>query len=762
MRAKTAARRGALGLTALLVAAVSWTSLPEAGHAATPPVAVLTGDATQPSFNKIKHIVVLMQENRSFDEYFGMYPGADGIPVDGNGNPNVCVPDPAKGTCVAPFHDPADLNYGGPHGLASLLTDYNFGGMDGFITAFEDSCTSDTTRHCGGANADKPDVMGYKLRADIPNYWNYADNYVLHDHMYEPVTGPSMEAHLAMVSGWSAYCKAPHKPLSCRNAPDQPLPVGQQTAFPWADSTLLMSRAGISWGYYVFTGEEPDCVNPDDPTCLPHPQDAKTGSFWNPLPKFDTVKADGQLGNIQTVGNFVTAARDGTLPSVSWVIPTASVSEHPQAKVSDGQKYITFLVNELMSGPDWDSTAIFLSWDDWGGFYDHLLPPVVDGSGFAIRVPSLVISPYAKHGYVDHNSYSHDSYLRLIEDRFLGGERIDPRTDGIRDYRPDVRENAPQNGNLLQDFDFTQTPRPPHLLPTVAPSKLATPLEIPAKGAATVPPVAGADEPPVTGPAPFAVKFDGSQSTAPGDTIASWSLDFGDATTPASGNGQPPASILHTYTQVGAYQATLTVTNTFGDSASANLAADVTDGSQKPTTWLTSLPVNGFVNQPVVFDGSHSASGKWSIAFGDGSVKARGTGVPPSSLEHTYTRPGVFTATLKLTTPHRVVTTALATTSIVAPALANPTTASPIGVLQTSATVASRVVPNSGTASVWFEWGTSPSFDHSTVPVEITGFNTVHTTISGLQPATTYYYRAAVSNAVGTSYGNNKSFTTQP
>ena len=118
-----------------------------------------------------------------------------------------------------------------------------------------------------------------------------------------------------------------------------------------------------------------------------------------------------------------------------------------------------------MNGPDWNSTAIFLDWDDWGGFYDHVTPPTVDQNGYGIRVPSLVISPYAKRGYIDHQTLSFDAINKFIEDDFLGGQRIDPRTDGRPDPRPDVRENAPILGNLVRDFDFKQPPRAPDPLP---------------------------------------------------------------------------------------------------------------------------------------------------------------------------------------------------------------------------------------------------------------------------------------------------------
>jgi phospholipase C len=160
----------------------------------------------------------------------------------------------------------------------------------------------------------------------------------------------------------------------------------------------------------------------------------------------------------------LTSARSGTLPAVSWVIPSERDSEHPPAGIHQGQAWVTNLVNTIMRGPDWSSTAIFLSWDDWGGFYDHVAPPTVDGNGYGLRVPSLVISPYAKRGYVDHQTLSHDAYLRFIEDDFLGGARLDPRTDGRPDPRPDVRENVAQLGNLINDFDFKQAPRAPLIL----------------------------------------------------------------------------------------------------------------------------------------------------------------------------------------------------------------------------------------------------------------------------------------------------------
>ncbi len=154
---------------------------------------------------------------------------------------------------------------------------------------------------------------------------------------------------------------------------------------------------------------------------------------------------------------------------------------------------MTSLVNAVMQGPDWNSTAIFLSWDDWGGFYDHVVPPTVDQNGYGLRVPGIVISPYAKQGYIDHQVLSFDAYLKFIEDDFLASQRLDPATDGRPDPRPDVRENVPVLGNLVNDFDFSQTPRPPVLLapvpgnPSPTPASTPTSPAVPGSGSLTFP-----------------------------------------------------------------------------------------------------------------------------------------------------------------------------------------------------------------------------------------------------------------------------------
>jgi phospholipase C len=426
---------------------------------------------TASDFHKIKHVIVIMQENRSFDTYFGTFPGADGIAMK-DGRPIACIPDPGLGHCARPFHDTKDKNGDGPHGAKNATADIDRGAMDGFIRQAEKGVTT-----CAGSFEAKcktgktSDVMGYHDSREIPNYWGYARNFVLQDRMFEPTASWSLPAHLFLLSGWSASCSVAGDPNSCKSNINNPPHLGRTPGsstlrpdYAWTDLTYLLHAYNVSWRYYLSEGTQPDCYN-DDEACVPLPQNVSTPQIWNPLPYFDTVHQDGQLGNIQTVDHFYADARDGTLPAVAWVIPNGDNSEHPPARVSVGQSYVTGLINAVMSGPDWNSTAIFLAWDDWGGFYDHVQPPMVDGAGYGLRVPGIVISPYAKTGFIDHQTLSFDAYLKFIEDDFLGGQRLDPATDGRPDPRPDVREALPILGDLRKDFDFTHAPRAPMLLP---------------------------------------------------------------------------------------------------------------------------------------------------------------------------------------------------------------------------------------------------------------------------------------------------------
>jgi phospholipase C len=239
--------------------------------------------------------------------------------------------------------------------------------------------------------------------------------------------------------------------------------TGAVPDYAWTDVTYLLHRDHVSWNYYVFKGTQPDCGD-NAMFCKALPQNAKTPGIWNPLPWFETVEQDRQRENVAPFNDFMQAARFGTLPSVSWLAPADAVSDHPPSSIRRGQAYVTGVVNAIMHSPDWSSTAIFLAWDDWGGFYDHVKPPTVDAQGYGLRVPALVISPFAKRGYIDHQVLSSDAYLKFIEDDFLHGQRLNPRTDGRPDPRPTVRENVKILGDLRKDFNFAQQPRRPLFL----------------------------------------------------------------------------------------------------------------------------------------------------------------------------------------------------------------------------------------------------------------------------------------------------------
>ena len=420
-----------------------------------------------PASQKIQHVIVIMQENRSFDHYFGTFPGAEGIPMDANGVPTVCNPDPnADGGCVRPYHLTADKNVGGPHSAKAFTTCVAGGKMDGFIKNAEGgktACADPNDPAC--TNGSLIDVMGYHTDAEIPNYWAYAKTFVLHDHMFQPNASWSYPQHIMMVSAWTARCTA-DDPMTCTTNLDGDGTTGTAgpgNHYPWTDVTFLLHNAGVTWKYYLGQGMDPHCGG--DPTeCQPQTLDPMVPSIWNPLPDFDDVVDDGETGNVQVVDNFYTDVKNGQLPAVSWIVPSSNVSEHPTALVSTGQAYVTALVNTVMQSPYWNNSVIFLSWDDWGGFYDHVIPPSVDSAGYGIRVPAITMSPWVKKAMVDHQVLSHDAYLKFIEDLFLGGERLDPRSDGRPDSRPGVRESASDLGDLMKDFDFTQQPLPPLVL----------------------------------------------------------------------------------------------------------------------------------------------------------------------------------------------------------------------------------------------------------------------------------------------------------
>ena len=415
----------------------------------------------------IKHLIFIVQENHSFDNYFGTYPGANGIynisdPVPEN------LSDTALGY-VAPYHlnatipvlitgdelppgiaDPDDLaaamaNPTSPFHLSSesIGQDLNHawavahkawdnGKMDGFVTAEGSSLT-----------------MGYYDRQDIPYYWDYADHYVLDDNFFSSEMGPSFPNHLYIASGASGPTNLTNSPWVLNGSIIDNPPSLPALDLTWTTLAQELSNANMTWTWY--DGDA----------------NATAPSIWNVLPLFNYFQThpDQLTEHVKNTQYFVSDIQNNNLPAVSWIIPGAwhpptppfpavfadqSISEHPPARPDAGMDYVAYLVNQVMESPYWSSTAIVITWDDYGGFYDHVPPPQVDQFGEGFRVPTLVISPWAKPGYVDHTQYEFGSMLKLSEGIF------NLPSLGTRD----VKAN-----DMMNSFNFSQTPLAPLIEP---------------------------------------------------------------------------------------------------------------------------------------------------------------------------------------------------------------------------------------------------------------------------------------------------------
>jgi phospholipase C len=452
----------------------------------------------------IKHVIVIMQENRSFDNYFGTFPGANTIPQ------GTCVPlnpaKPEKG-CVQPFHDVHDVNVGGRHRASDALIDLDDGittaKMDGFVLDQSKSAFGLAKQAGGGHAGIRPgalpgakrhDTMGYHTAAELPNYWAYAQHYVLQDAMFESIRGFSLASHLGLTSEWAATCTDTTNVATCVTNPyGTQLHSHNRVQYPWVNLFQLMDVHQVSWKYYLGTGTEPDCED-DDETCPPQiTVGGVPTTFWNPARGFAWVHAQGKQylrDHTPKLDRFLVDLKTGGLPQVSWLVPTQAYSEHPINSITAGMEYVTSVVNAIMQSPYWTSSAIFISWDDWGGFYDHVVPPIVDYNstdtpvqGYGLRVPGIMISPFARAGYIDHSVMSHDAYATLVEDLFLGGARLDPAQLGEPDSRPTVRDaltsvtypdgSMAPIGKLINEFNFMQAPLPKLILSTHIPVDIA-------------------------------------------------------------------------------------------------------------------------------------------------------------------------------------------------------------------------------------------------------------------------------------------------
>jgi phospholipase C len=332
--------------------------------------------------SSVGKVVIVLQENHTFDNYFGSRAG-----VDGTAGKGLCIPQsPGSSKCVAPYHDtsrtPVDMNHNWP----AAHKDYDGGKMDGFVYS-----------------EGSPETVGYYDGSDLPRYWKAADQYVLCDRYFTSVMSESAPNHLYLVAGTAGGLKDDRVPSSLILEP-----VFKQ-----------LDEKGVTWKVYGST------------------------SWYR---SFAYVQgSQGARGNFAPGSEFSKDVKSGSLSDVSWVIGAPGGDEHPPADIQTGEGSVADdVVNAVGASRYWPSSAVFVTWDDYGGFYDHVPPPQVDEWGYGFRVPCLVVSPYAKEGFVDSTVNDHTSILKFVESRF-GLSPLSTRDAAAND--------------MAEAFDFTRKPR---------------------------------------------------------------------------------------------------------------------------------------------------------------------------------------------------------------------------------------------------------------------------------------------------------------
>jgi phospholipase C len=376
-----------------------------------------SGDMT-----KIQHIVFIIKENRSFDEYFGTFPGADGK-TQGPISTGRVIP-----LGETPDMTPRDVGHRFFDGHAAV----NGGKMNGFDIEFNGNVSGDYLAYT------------QMRERDIPKYFAYARYFALADRMFSSLEGPTLPNHLYTVAAQSGGAfgnpdKGHARSWGCDAPPDTTIEQMDEEGvvsevFPCFDFQTLadsLENNGITWKSYA-------------------PSQGEGGYIWSTFNSINHIRNTSLwTTNVVPWTQFVTDAQNGRLPAVSWLISSGAASEHPPSSACYGESWTVQQLNALMKGPDWNSTAVFLTWDDYGGFYDHVPPPGVDAFGLGPRVPLIIISPYARPGYISHKQYEFSSVLKFIEERF-----------GL----PPLTARDADANDITDSFNFNQAPLAPLVL----------------------------------------------------------------------------------------------------------------------------------------------------------------------------------------------------------------------------------------------------------------------------------------------------------
>ncbi len=444
-------RRAFLVLLAAVLAACSTSSSRDRHDRGEPPASTPVASATPTSAEtspasadaqldlarkRIRHVVFIVKENRTFDTYFGRFPGADGT-TEGKTCDGGTVP-------LLPAKDETDDI---EHHFVPALRAVDGGKMDCFDELW---------------NGTKLQSYVQYRRDQIPAYWSWARHFVLGDRFFSSIYGPTGPEHMWTVAAQSdrfvdqeepgtfgpngaprEYCDDPaERAISFRKltptererafhleeSVDTATRVSQffVTRWPCTDIKVLpdeLTAHGVSWRYYW------------------------GGNNWvQPLRQIRHVRFGPEWNDVISESRFIPDVEAGRLPAVSWLVPPVSLSEHPPASVCQGENWTVRAVDAIMRSPAWKSTAIVLTWDDFGGFYDHVGPPHMDLYGLGPRVPLVVISPWARPGFVDHTTLEFSSVLRFIE-----------RLHGL----PPLAARDRVAEDMLEAFDFSQRPNPP-------------------------------------------------------------------------------------------------------------------------------------------------------------------------------------------------------------------------------------------------------------------------------------------------------------